>query len=61
MAVGGVMALRWRSRPWLYPALGGRTYGIGVASAALGLGFASGSPAWRGEGICGLRRRPAGI
>lgn len=39
MAVGGVMALGMALSAMLYPALGGRTYGLGVASSALGLVF----------------------
>ena len=39
MAVGAVMALQMALAAAVYPALGGRTYGIGVASSALGIVF----------------------
>jgi PPP family 3-phenylpropionic acid transporter len=39
MAVGLVLALGMLLAAALYPALGGRTYGIGVAVAALGVGL----------------------
>ena len=45
MAGGGAMALQMALAAWLYPTLGGLTYGLGAASAGLGLLFASGSPA----------------
>lgn len=37
MAAGAVMALGMAVAAWLYPALGGATYGIGVVCAAIGL------------------------
>jgi PPP family 3-phenylpropionic acid transporter len=50
MAVGGVMAVQMAVAAALYPALGGATYGIGAASAALGLGFCLWlARRWRGE------------
>lgn len=50
MAVGLVLALAMALAAWVYPTLGGRTYGIGVALSALGLGFcALLGRRWRGE------------
>ena len=37
MAGGAAMALQMALAAWLYPTLGGRTYALGAASAALGL------------------------
>lgn len=52
MAVGGAMALGMVLAALLYPTLGGRTYGLGVASSALGLGFCLWLAArWRGQGV----------
>ena len=50
MAVGGVMALQMALAAWFYPGLGGRTYGLGTASAILGLAFCLWlARRWRGE------------
>ena len=52
MAVGGVMALQMALAAAVYPALGGRTYGIGVASSALGFVFGLGlARRWQGQEI----------
>lgn len=39
MAAGAVMAFGMALGAWLYPSLGGQTYGIGLAFSAIGLGF----------------------
>lgn len=39
MAAGAVMALGMVIGAWLYPSLGGQTYGIGLAFSAIGLGL----------------------
>ena len=50
MAGGAVMALQMALAAWLYPTLGGRTYALGAASAALGLLFSLWlARRWRGE------------
>jgi PPP family 3-phenylpropionic acid transporter len=54
MAVGGVMALQMALAAWLYPMLGGRAYGIGAASAGLGLALCLWlARRWRGEQLAG--------
>jgi PPP family 3-phenylpropionic acid transporter len=50
MAVGVLLALGMLAGAALYPALGGLTYGIGVAFSAIGLGFCWWlRRRWRGE------------
>ena len=39
MAAGAVMALGMAVAAWLYPTLGGATYGIGLVFSAVGLGL----------------------
>ena len=43
MATGGVLALGMALSAALYPTFGGRTYGLGVASSALGLALCLGA------------------
>ena len=50
MAVGGVMSLQMVLSAWLYPMFGGRTFALGIASAALGLALCLWlARRWRGE------------
>jgi PPP family 3-phenylpropionic acid transporter len=52
MAAGGVLALGMALAAVLYPSLGGRTYGLGVAASALGLILCAWlARRWRGEEI----------
>ncbi|MFT3974574.1 MAG: MFS transporter [Amaricoccus sp.] len=52
MAAGAVMAFGMVVAAWLYPALGGRTYGIGLAFSAIGLGLCVAlGRRWRGGEI----------
>ena len=52
MAAGAVMAFGMALAAWLYPWLGGQTYGIGLAFSALGLAFCAVlARRWRGGEI----------